>query len=70
MVCREGRAAAERHGVAFETPDWRDGQDEGLRDASRRQLYRQQYCGCIFSEYERYRDTNRHVYRRPAPHSG
>ncbi|NQT89612.1 epoxyqueuosine reductase QueH [bacterium] len=70
VICEVGRAAAERHGVAFETPDWRSGQEAGLRDATRRQLYRQQYCGCIFSEYERYKDTNRHVYRQAAAHSG
>jgi predicted adenine nucleotide alpha hydrolase (AANH) superfamily ATPase len=70
VICEVGCAAAERHGVAFDQPDWRDCQEAGLRDASRRQLYRQQYCGCIFSEYERYRDTNRHVYRQAAAHSG
>ncbi len=70
VICEEAQAAADRHGVAFEAADWRDSQDAGLRDATRRQLYRQQYCGCIFSEYERYKDTNRHVYRQAAGHSG
>ncbi len=26
-------------------------------------LYSQQYCGCIFSEHERYRNTTKHLYR-------
>ena len=33
-------------------------------------LYRQQYCGCIFSEYERYRDTGLHLYRGPGGRGG
>ncbi len=27
-----------------------------------RGIYKQQYCGCIFSEDERYRDTSKHLY--------
>jgi len=69
-ICDAGCAAGARHGVNFEAPDWRGTQEAGLREASRRQLYRQQYCGCIFSEYERYKNTNRHVYRQTAAHSG
>ena len=30
-------------------------------------LYRQQYCGCIFSEYERYKDTNVEIRRATQP---
>jgi predicted adenine nucleotide alpha hydrolase (AANH) superfamily ATPase len=26
-------------------------------------LYRQQYCGCIFSEFERFKDTDLHLYK-------
>jgi hypothetical protein len=26
-------------------------------------LYKQSYCGCIFSEYERYKDTTRNLYQ-------
>jgi len=28
-------------------------------------LYRQSYCGCVFSEFDRYRNTTREVYRGP-----
>jgi hypothetical protein len=31
----------------------------------RRGLYRQQYCGCVFSEEARYRETGRELYRGP-----
>lgn len=26
-------------------------------------LYRQQYCGCVFSEYDRYRNTTTHLWK-------
>ena len=62
-ICELGHAAATRHRVAFDDTDWRGLHDHGLAEARRRQLYRQQYCGCIFSEHERYKDTTRHLYR-------
>jgi len=62
-LCRLGHEAAERHGVRFDDTDLRHLHDEGLRRAKRLQLYRQQYCGCIFSEYERYRDTTLHLHK-------
>ncbi|MFP4056886.1 MAG: epoxyqueuosine reductase QueH [Candidatus Brocadiia bacterium] len=62
-VCAVGHAAARRHGVVFEDADWRALHEKGLETARRLQLYRQQYCGCIFSEHERYRHTTRHLYR-------
>lgn len=50
-----GKAAAGRHGVQFVYEDLR-----GLYRASRSLsknlgLYRQKYCGCLLSEWERYR---------------
>ena len=30
---------------------------EGVRESKEMGLYRQQYCGCIYSEWERYRDS-------------
>lgn len=29
-------------------------------------LYHQQYCGCVFSEYDRYKDTTTHLWPPPA----
>jgi predicted adenine nucleotide alpha hydrolase (AANH) superfamily ATPase len=48
------REAAEREGVEFYYVDLRHLADDSLTIARKRSLYRQQYCGCIFSEYERY----------------
>ena len=34
--------------------DFREGWQEGIRISKEIGLYRQKYCGCIFSEYDRY----------------
>jgi epoxyqueuosine reductase len=43
-----------RFGVAFHYADYRRGWQEGIRLSKEQGLYRQQYCGCIYSEKERY----------------
>ena len=41
-------------GIPFYYEDFRAGWKEGQERAKARDMYRQQYCGCIFSEKERY----------------
>jgi predicted adenine nucleotide alpha hydrolase (AANH) superfamily ATPase len=43
-----------RYKIAFLYRDFRDGWKEGQAESRRLGLYRQNYCGCIFSEYERF----------------
>lgn len=57
----EGEAAA--RGLAFHYEDWRPLATHGQDEAKRRSLYRQQYCGCLFSEQERFAPTRLHLYR-------
>jgi predicted adenine nucleotide alpha hydrolase (AANH) superfamily ATPase len=45
---------AEKHGTQFFYRDFRPCFREGQRQARERGLYMQKYCGCIFSEEERY----------------
>lgn len=47
-------AAALRHGVSFVYADLRAGFHQSMEKARQHDLYRQGYCGCIFSEKERY----------------
>ncbi len=51
-------AAAEklsaRYRISFLYKDFREGWKEGQDESRRLGLYRQNYCGCIFSEYERF----------------
>jgi len=41
-------------GVAFYYEDFRKGWAEGMAKSKKLGLYKQQYCGCIFSERDRY----------------
>jgi len=50
-----GEQAARDHGVPFHYEDFRTGWDEGVRLSREWGLYRQPYCGCVHSEFERYR---------------
>lgn len=54
MIRTTGEKAAQRHGVKFHYEDFRPGWQEGIRLSKEMGLYRQQYCGCIYSEKERY----------------
>ncbi len=45
---------AQPGGPAFLYRDFRKGWNEGVRVSKEWGLYRQQYCGCLFSENERY----------------
>lgn len=63
LIRAAGEAAAAAEGVAFLYRDWRNAEaDAGLVHM----LYRQQYCGCIFSEYDRFKNTAAHVWPPPA----
>jgi predicted adenine nucleotide alpha hydrolase (AANH) superfamily ATPase len=50
-------AAAAAHGVEFLYRDFRPFVMEGVAASKDAGLYRQQYCGCIYSEWERYRKS-------------
>lgn len=67
LIRRVGEDCAREAGVEFHYADWRPMADESHRRASEMKLYLQSYCGCIFSEWERFRDTARHVYRGQGP---
>jgi len=53
-VRKLGTEAGARHGVEFAYRDFRPLFREGQTAAKEMGLYRQPYCGCIFSEAERY----------------
>ena len=49
-----GEEAAGRHGIRFLYRDFREGWAEGVRVSKELGMYRQAYCGCIYSEKERF----------------
>ena len=56
-----GREAGERHGIAFLPSDFkkRDGYKKSIELSRQYDLYRQDYCGCIFSRAEREKAAHR-----------
>ena len=55
LIVRIAEEAAEKHGVSFLYRDFRPFFREGQQKARESELYMQKYCGCVFSEEERYR---------------
>jgi epoxyqueuosine reductase len=51
-ICQE---LAAEYGIPFLYRDFRVGWKEGIEESKRLNMYRQGYCGCIFSEKERFR---------------
>lgn len=53
LIIEEGNRAAAEQGLDFFYEDWRPGWQRGHEIAKSLGLYRQNYCGCIYSELER-----------------
>ena len=62
-IRRIASRVAEEAGIAFMDADWPEAHDVGKNIARKMSLYRQQYCGCIYSEEDRYKNTGKHRYR-------
>jgi epoxyqueuosine reductase len=54
-IRRAGAAAGQRHDVEFLYEDLRSHYTESRRLSREWGIYRQKYCGCLISEWERYR---------------
>lgn len=54
LIREVGEAVAEETGVPFRYYDFRPGFPEATARSKAMGMYRQQYCGCIYSEKERY----------------
>jgi predicted adenine nucleotide alpha hydrolase (AANH) superfamily ATPase len=54
MICSIGESVGKSYGVPFLYRDFREGWKEGIEISKRLNMYRQQYCGCIYSEKERF----------------
>jgi len=54
LVRSIGESIAKSVGVPFLYQNFRAGWKEGVETSKALQMYRQQYCGCIYSEKERY----------------
>jgi len=54
LIAGIAKEMASEHGVEFYYEDFRRGWREGILESKAMGLYRQQYCGCIYSERDRY----------------
>ena len=54
LVRSMGESIGKSVGVPFLYRDYREGWKEGIERSKQIGLYRQQYCGCLYSEKERY----------------
>jgi epoxyqueuosine reductase len=54
LIREAGERLAAANGISFHYDDWRRGWRRGIDESKRMGMYRQQYCGCIYSEKERY----------------
>ncbi len=61
LLRETGEYMAQKHGVAFLYRDFRPYFREGQQKAREMELYMQKYCGCIFSEEERYQKKKKQV---------
>jgi predicted adenine nucleotide alpha hydrolase (AANH) superfamily ATPase len=54
LIREKGENLARAYGISFYYEDFRLGWQEGIDRSKEMGLYRQPYCGCIYSEQERY----------------
>ena len=53
-MVKKAEELAEKYGVKFYYSDFRPNFREGNKKARESGLYMQKYCGCVFSEEDRY----------------
>jgi len=54
LIQEVARSVGAEAGISFHYEDFRAGYHEGIQISKEYGLYRQAYCGCIYSEKERY----------------
>ncbi len=54
LIASIAEETSRKHGIAFLYRDFRSGWRGGQQKAKALGMYRQQYCGCIYSEIERF----------------
>lgn len=69
LITAIGTELQERYNIPFFGEDFRSGFGEGRKTAKEMDLYRQSYCGCIYSEMERHMKASQ-AKRCPSTGSG
>ena len=58
MIRKMGEELGLHYGIEFLYEDYRVGWQDGIKASKAMGLYRQQYCGCIYSEKDRYHPSS------------
>ncbi|MEW6710491.1 MAG: epoxyqueuosine reductase QueH [Candidatus Riflebacteria bacterium] len=61
LIKEVGTKTAEEFGTEFFYCDFRPGFRNTHEAAKTHELYKQKYCGCIFSEFDRYKNDKKHA---------
>ena len=59
LIAEIGMALGKEKGIPFHYVDFRVGWKKGMAQSLKEGFYRQQYCGCIYSERDRFLGKNR-----------
>jgi predicted adenine nucleotide alpha hydrolase (AANH) superfamily ATPase len=70
LIKETGSRMQEKYGVEFYFEDFREGFGEGRRISRELGLYSQKYCGCVYSEMERYMEKKSGGYKRASAEAG
>ena len=70
IIKETGSRMQEKYGIEFYFEDFREGFAEGRRISGELGLYRQKYCGCVYSEMERYMGKKSGEYKRGSAEAG
>lgn len=54
LMVKLAKKYASEYGIHFFYEDFRQGWQEGIDESIERNMYRQKYCGCLYSEQERF----------------
>lgn len=62
LIRQCGEEIAASRNLTFLYEDFRDGWQQGIDESKTLGIYRQPYCGCIYSEYDRYHKQLRRLF--------
>lgn len=62
LIRQCGEALAAHYNLTFLYEDFRTGWQQGIDESKALHIYRQPYCGCVYSEFDRYQKQLRRLF--------
>ena len=63
IIMHTGKEMSKKYAIPFYAEDFRPGWQEGTKLSRELGLYRQKYCGCVYSEMDRYLSGKKNINR-------